>query len=200
MAGAARMPPVASAPAPTAAFRNVGRSMISPTTALNHFFRDVAPPPQCLPAVGTPPPAKLAGFRHIPLAAHHINTCTRPSRARMKTPGDVSGTSRARVFGKDAGARWLAKHDVKTARPWRGIISFTHLAREERMTVTIGRRELLAALGGAAAAWPLAARAQQAGKVYRIGFFSAGEPIQSKTRLIVVNGLRELGWIEGKNI
>ena len=34
--------------------------------------------------------------------------------------------------------------------------SFTHLAREGRMTVTIGRRELLAALGGAAVAWPLA--------------------------------------------
>jgi hypothetical protein len=47
---------------------------------------------------------------------------------------------------------------VKTARSWRGILSFTHLAREGRMTVTIGR-ELLVALGVAAVAWPLAARA-----------------------------------------
>ena len=47
----------------------------------------------------------------------------------------------------------------KTSRSWRGIVPFTHLAREGRMTVTIGRRELLAALGGGASAWPLAARA-----------------------------------------
>ena len=45
---------------------------------------------------------------------------------------------------------------VRTARLWRGIVPFTHLAREGRMTVTIGRRELLAALGGVAVAWPLA--------------------------------------------
>jgi hypothetical protein len=45
--------------------------------------------------------------------------------------------------------------NVKTARLWRAILPSTHLAREGRMTVTIGRRELLAALGGAVA-WPLA--------------------------------------------
>jgi putative ABC transport system substrate-binding protein len=62
------------------------------------------------------------------------------------------------------------------------------------------RRDFITLLGGAAAVWPLSARAQQAGKIYRIGLFNAGTDTQPKTWLALADGLRELGWIEGKNV
>src|SRR5499433_4255721 len=68
------------------------------------------------------------------------------------------------------------------------------------MTVTIGRRELLAALGGAAAAWPLAAQAQQAGKIPRVGYIRAGTPNNDQVREEFVRGMRDLGYVEGHNI
>jgi putative ABC transport system substrate-binding protein len=68
------------------------------------------------------------------------------------------------------------------------------------MTVTIGRRELLAALGGAAVAWPLAAGAQQTGKIWRIGFLSAvARSAASGSYASLVQGMRELGYVEGKD-
>jgi putative ABC transport system substrate-binding protein len=70
------------------------------------------------------------------------------------------------------------------------------------MTVTIGRRELLAAFGGAAVAWPLAARAQTARKRPIIGTIVQGTPTQLKGlrfRQAFFDGLRELGYIEGRD-
>src|SRR5215472_17132771 len=63
------------------------------------------------------------------------------------------------------------------------------------------RRDFITLLGGAAAAWPLAARAQQAGKVPTIGFLGANTPsAQSRWTAAFVQRLRELGWIEGRTI
>ena len=69
------------------------------------------------------------------------------------------------------------------------------------MTVTIGRRKFLATLGGAAAAWPLAARAQQAGKLPTIGFLVPNtRAAASEWTDAFVQRLRELGWIEGRTV
>src|SRR5262245_5540566 len=90
--------------------------------------------------------------------------------------------------------------NVKTARSWRGIVAFTHLAREGRMTVTIGRRELLVALGGAAAAWSLAARAQRL-SVPVIGFLDATTAADTIYRVSAFrDGLKEAGFIDGHNV
>ena len=69
------------------------------------------------------------------------------------------------------------------------------------MTVTIGRRKLLVALGGAAAAWPLPARAQQMARLPTVGFLGAGSPATADVWVSAFTSrLRELGWIEDRNI
>ena len=63
------------------------------------------------------------------------------------------------------------------------------------------RREFITLLGGAAAGWPLAARAQQSGKLTTIGLVVGGTP-SSHGQLVAafVQRLRELDWIEGRNV
>jgi hypothetical protein len=59
------------------------------------------------------------------------------------------------------------------------------------------RREFITLIGGTAVTWPLAARAQQPGKLPTIGFQGANTPsVQSKWTAAFVQRLRELGWIE----
>src|SRR5262245_43650998 len=65
------------------------------------------------------------------------------------------------------------------------------------------RREFITLLGGVAAAWPLAARAQQPEKPVRIGFLPVGSPSNSYDRSLVEAfrlGLRELGIIENRHV
>jgi ABC-type uncharacterized transport system substrate-binding protein len=63
------------------------------------------------------------------------------------------------------------------------------------------RREFITLLGGAAAAWPVAARAQQPGKLLTIGYLGSATPAtQGQWVAAFVQRLRELGWIEGRTI
>jgi putative tryptophan/tyrosine transport system substrate-binding protein len=65
------------------------------------------------------------------------------------------------------------------------------------------RREFLGVLGGAAAAWPLAARAQTPAKVRRVGVLmnsAANDPVEESLVAAFVEALRQLGWVAGRNL
>jgi putative tryptophan/tyrosine transport system substrate-binding protein len=65
------------------------------------------------------------------------------------------------------------------------------------------RREFIALLGGAAVAWPLAARAQQPERVRRIGVLmnvAAGDPEGQAQVAAFLQALQQLGWDEGRNV
>src|SRR5262245_65381026 len=63
------------------------------------------------------------------------------------------------------------------------------------------RREFITLLGGAVAAWPMAARAQQAAKILTIGYLGPTTPaVESQRVAAFVQRLRELGWSESRNL
>jgi putative ABC transport system substrate-binding protein len=72
------------------------------------------------------------------------------------------------------------------------------------MAVHIQRRELIVALGGAAVAWPLPARAQKGDRVRRIGvlttIFSENDFEASAWLAVFRDELQKLGWQQGRNI
>jgi len=62
------------------------------------------------------------------------------------------------------------------------------------------RREFMILLGGAAVAWPLAGRAQQPAGVARIGILSDTASPPTPFEPMIAQGLRDLGWVEGRNL
>jgi len=71
------------------------------------------------------------------------------------------------------------------------------------MTFCIGRREFITLLGGAAAAWPLAARAQQGDRLRRIGVLMPGDgndPVRKTYFFAFTQALADLGWTDGRNV
>jgi len=71
------------------------------------------------------------------------------------------------------------------------------------MAIDIGRRKFIAALGGTAVAWPLAARAQQPEQMRGIGLLlgiAENDPEAQARVTAFRQGLQELGWVEGRNI
>jgi putative ABC transport system substrate-binding protein len=67
--------------------------------------------------------------------------------------------------------------------------------------IQLGRREFITLLGATAASWPLVARAQQGANILRIAVLNGGTAAGTKDRdECFQDGLRQLGWIEGRNI
>src|SRR5580700_2195706 len=67
------------------------------------------------------------------------------------------------------------------------------------MPFNIGRRQFLSALGGATIACPLAAHAQQAKPVSRIGMLTSA-PVTSPIENAFLQSMRDLGYVQGQNL
>jgi putative tryptophan/tyrosine transport system substrate-binding protein len=102
------------------------------------------------------------------------------------------------------------QHEVMQRRPGTVGISESVTVPDQRCTASrctasgtraLHRRRFLALLGGAALAWPLPLRAQQAGKIPRIGFLgNSTEALEANLVGPFREGLREHGYQEGRNI
>ena len=78
------------------------------------------------------------------------------------------------------------------------MLSFLSEARKDS---AVKRREFIKVLGGAAAAWPLATRAQQSGKTFHIGMVETiSAELNAVNLAAFLRGLQGHGYVEGRNL
>jgi putative tryptophan/tyrosine transport system substrate-binding protein len=96
---------------------------------------------------------------------------------------------------------WFVRLSRQAQFPLANVLDFDRPAYSSARGEPMRRREFIAWLGGAAAAWPLAARAQATAKLPVIGFLGSGTA-SSQSELVAAFGqhLRELGWIDGHTV
>src|SRR5262249_17423757 len=112
----------------------------------------------------------------------------------------IVSTRKARRFACADADQVRTRHQPQDRKgPWSS--NAATLACQRRRGDRMRRRELIKLLGGATA-WPLAARAQQTAGMRRIGvLLSLAESDEGKVQLAgFMQGLAELGWIDGRNL
>src|SRR5262249_38887918 len=123
-----------------------------------------------------------------------------PARSRLRTQNFARHQAR-RATGGAAGQIRAGRQPQDRQGAWARADADVHRARRrgDRVRPKIKRGDFVSLLSGAAAAWPLAARAQQAGKLPTIGFLGAPTPLAWRSYVpAFVQRLNELGWIEGR--
>src|SRR5205807_2058753 len=115
------------------------------------------------------------------------------SSTTSRGPGVGSGKSRSSSFRSPTNTTPFMQSSHVSRSGWLGqLMQFDQLRR----------RAFISLLGGAAAAWPLAARAQQGERLRRIGVvmgLPASDPGGRSEFVALKQGLEDLGWIDGRN-
>ena len=127
-----------------------------------------------------------------------------PALRRLCRQDSARGRSRAR--SRSSSRPSLISSSISRPPRLLGLDNPADAARPRRRgDRMMKRREFITLLGGAAAAWPIAARAQQAGKIPRIGWIVLGSPAGSVADVFSYYdsfraGLGDVGYVEGSNI
>ena len=117
-----------------------------------------------------------------------------PLKDLARTRGHTPGCGLASGVPERRDARWSRLSYCEIT----GIVRRTG---QQMVLGQIKRRQFITLLGGAAAAWPLAARAQQPARLPSVGYMGSATPAtQGQWAAVFAQRLQELGWTEGRNV